>query len=143
MSLKKNPIYKLLTTALDHAARRHGTSSESEFRAIDATELLSMLQLDASIQDALTNGTADRLEGRDRERAQAVVVVCTIEAGGHPYQVITESIRRVIKRLEMVTREREQSERAAIHESPQMSRYHAAIKLDLDAAFGRREKLAG
>jgi ABC-type lipopolysaccharide export system ATPase subunit len=94
MSKRKDLITKTLEKALEHAAARQGNCCEMEFRAIDAEELIAALNCEALMQRPV-----ESLSGVERERAEAILIVCTMHAEERPYKVIVAAIKRVLAGL--------------------------------------------
>ena len=94
MSKKKDLLTKTLEKALEHAAVREGTCCEMEFKAIDAEELIVALNCVALMQRPV-----ESLTGVERERAEAILVVCTMHIEERPYEKIVAATKRVLAGL--------------------------------------------
>jgi hypothetical protein len=112
MSLKKK-----LQTAFDHTSRRHGTTSPGELKGIDAQELIDLLGVGEFMKKALEPGQTKRMSPEARSRAEAIVTICTMEAGGHPYSLVTMSLQRVMNGLKQLEEERKLAEQEELVEA--------------------------
>ncbi len=111
MSKKKDLLTKTLEKALEHASIRQGKCTEMEFKAINAEDLIAALNCEELMQRPV-----ESLSGVEKERAEAILIVCTMHNEERPYATIVAATKRVLAGL---TRARNARAAEMIDETPE------------------------